>query len=80
MGEDEDPVPLEAQLHFLCPDARGLLHVQQPAHAVRGVQQVRVLGHPEGGEVLQQVAGARLPRQGGGLVCGKGARVGAWLP
>ena len=41
--------------HLLRPDARCLLHGQEPPHAVRRVHEVILGRHGEGGQVLQQV-------------------------
>ena len=55
MVHDVDHLPLEAHQHLLRPDAGGFLHGQEPAHAIRRVDQVVLGGHCEGGQVLQQV-------------------------
>ena len=55
MVHDVDHLPLEAHQHLLRPDAGGLLHGQEPAHAIGRVHQVVLGGHCECGQVLQQV-------------------------
>lgn len=52
---DQHPLPVQAQLHLLRPDARRLLQLQQFAHAIVRVRDARLLVHGERGQVLEQI-------------------------
>lgn len=54
---DKHPLVIQAELHFLRPDACGLLQLQQPPHAIRRIHNSRFLVHGECGQMFQKVCG-----------------------
>lgn len=52
---DQHPLPVEAELHLLRPDASCLLELQQLAHAIGGIEDARLLIDGECRQMLEQM-------------------------